>query len=52
MQEKRITVRLSDEAHEKFKIIAVKKRLSMTAILQRYIMELIEEAEKENGEEI
>lgn len=35
--EKRITVRIDQVTHEKFKIIAIKQNTAMSALLKKYI---------------
>lgn len=43
MKDPRITVRLTPEDHEQFKILAIKIGKPMTEILSDYIKELIKE---------
>ena len=43
MKDTRITVRLTPEEHEQFKILAIKIGKPMTEILSDYIKELIKE---------
>lgn len=49
MNEKRINVRLTEEQHEKFKMIAVKMKKPMNQILVDYVDEIIKK-EESNGE--
>ncbi len=47
MKDTRITVRLTPEEHEQFKIFAVKIGKPMTEILSDYVKELIKEDKDE-----
>jgi len=47
MKDTRITVRLTPEEHEQFKILAIKIGKPMTEILSDYIKELIKEDKNE-----
>ena len=42
----RITVRLNEEIHKKFKVISVKKGKTMNDILLEYICELVKEEDE------
>ncbi len=47
MKDTRITVRLTPEEHERFKILAIKIGKPMTEILSDYIKDLIKEDKNE-----
>lgn len=46
MKDTRISVRLTPEEHEKFKILSVKMGSPMSQILHDYVKEMIVEADK------
>ncbi len=48
MNEKRITIRLTEEEHTKLKLLCVKMKLPMNKVLLNYVQELIT---KENNNE-
>lgn len=47
MKEPRVSIRLSEEDHIKFKIIATKKKKTMQGLLFEYVKKLIKE-DKDN----
>lgn len=48
MKDIRISIRLTSEEHEKFRIIAIKKHTTCQQLLQSYVQELISKEEKNN----
>lgn len=48
MKDIRISIRLSKEEHEKFKILAIKKKESMQKLLVKYVQKEIKKEEKTN----
>lgn len=48
MKDVRISVRLSEEMHEKLKILVIKKNTNMNRLLVDYITKLVEEDERGN----
>ncbi len=46
MEEKRITVRLTEQVHEEFKIIATKRKTTMNELLKNFILKEILEDNK------
>ena len=49
MKDVRISVRLSEDLHEKLKIISIKRKTNMNNLLKEYIVRLVKEYEKENN---
>lgn len=47
MKDVRISIRLTEEEHRKFKMVALKKNKKMQDILNCYIKEIIEKNENE-----